>query len=110
MMQSDEKLELERLLQNPSTPGYRYSADYYRKYYPNDPGLDNMIAQGARVLDSLRGINTDWFRELIRPNIYQRHNLSIAAETKTPPISSRRTTPSRAAASRATTCSASPHA
>lgn len=77
MMQSDEKLELERLLQNPSTPGYRYSADYYRKYYPNDPGLDNMIAQGARVLDSLQGINTDWFRELIRPNIYQRHNLSI---------------------------------
>lgn len=77
MMQSDEKLELERLLQNPSTPGYRYSADYYRKYYPNDPSLTEMIAEGARVLDSLRGINTDWFRELIRPNIYQRHNLSI---------------------------------
>lgn len=77
MMGSSEKLELERLLQNPSTPGYRYSADYYRKYYPDDPALESLIALGARTLDSLRRIDTDWFRELIRPNLYQRHNLSV---------------------------------
>lgn len=40
MMDTDEKLELERLLQNASTPGYRYSEDYYRKYYAADPNLN----------------------------------------------------------------------
>lgn len=77
MMGSEEKLELERLLKNASAPGYRYSEDYYRKYYPTDPNLDNMIAAGAKVLDSLKTINTDWFDELIRSSLYQKHNLSL---------------------------------
>lgn len=82
MMDTDEKLELERRLQNVSTPGYRYSEDYYRKYYPTAPNLDEMIAYGRGVLDSLRTINTDWFDELIHCNIYQRHNLSVRGGTE----------------------------
>lgn len=77
MMDSAEKLELERLIGNAETPGYRYSEDYYRKYYANDPRLNEMIADGQNKLDSLRGINTDWFNELLRNSLYQRHNLSV---------------------------------
>lgn len=82
MMDTDEKLELERLLQNASTPGYRYSEDYYRKYYAADPNLNQMIAEGQSVLDSLRNIHTDWFDELIHLSTYQRHNLSVRGGTE----------------------------
>ncbi len=82
MMDTDEKLELERRLQNASTPGYRYSEDYYRKYFPNSPDLNSMIAEGQGVLDSLRNIHTDWFDELIHRSIYQRHNLSVRGGTE----------------------------
>lgn len=77
MMNSAEKLELERLIQNPETPGYRYSADYYNRYHSNDPNLSNLIAQGALKLDSMRNINTDWFDELLHTSLYQKHNLSV---------------------------------
>lgn len=77
VMDSAEKLELERLMMNEATPGYRYSEDYFRRRYPNSPNLDAMIASGKAVLDSLRGINTDWFNELIRVAMYQNHNLSV---------------------------------
>ena len=77
VMRSDEKLELERLMMNEATPGYRYSEDYYRRRYPNSPDLPAMIASGQAVLDSLRGINTDWFNELMRVAMYQNHNLSV---------------------------------
>ena len=52
MMNSKEKLELERRLENTATPGYRYSEDYYRKYHANDPNLESLIARGQQVLDS----------------------------------------------------------
>lgn len=77
VMKSAEKLELERLMMNEATPGYRYSEDYYRKRYPNSPDLGNMIATGAKTLDSLRAINTDWFNELMRVALYQNHNVSV---------------------------------
>ncbi|MBR1689001.1 MAG: SusC/RagA family TonB-linked outer membrane protein [Prevotella sp.] len=77
MMHSAEKLELERLLQNPETPGYRYSADYYNRYYADAPNLSQLISDGEALLDSLRGINTDWFDQLLRTNVYHRHSLSI---------------------------------
>lgn len=77
MMDSEEKLELERLMQNPEAPGYLYSADYYNKYYGGAPDLAHMISDGAARLDSLRRINTDWFGELLRNNVYHRHSLSI---------------------------------
>lgn len=77
LMDTDEKLEFERRLKNEAAPGYRYSADYFRTKYPNAPNLDAMIADGQRKLDSLRTIHTDWFKELIRCSMYQRHNLSF---------------------------------
>ena len=77
MMSSAEKLELERLIGNVETPGYRYSEDYYRKYFADNPNLASMIADGQNKLDSLRNINTDWFNELLRNSFYQRHNLSL---------------------------------
>ena len=77
MMDSSEKLELERLLQNNSTPGYFYSEEYYRKYHAYDPNIEELIAYGAAKLDSLRGINTDWFNELIKINTYQSYTLGI---------------------------------
>lgn len=77
MMGTDEKLELERRLKNPEAPGYRYSEDYFRKYYSSDPDLEKMIAEGQAVLDELRKTDTDWFKELLRNDFYQRHNLSV---------------------------------
>lgn len=77
LMNSTEKLELERRMKNPAAPGYRYSADYIRSNYGKAPNLDELIAAGQHTLDSLSRINTDWFDELIRLNMYQRHNLSI---------------------------------
>lgn len=77
MMSSSEKLELERLIQNPETPGYRFSADYYNRFHSTDPNLQNLIAQGALKLDSMRNINTDWFDELLHTSLYQKHNLSL---------------------------------
>lgn len=77
MMSSAEKLELERLIQNPETPGYRYSADYYNRFHSTDPNLQNLIREGEMKLDSLRNINTDWFDELLHTSLYQKHNLSL---------------------------------
>lgn len=77
VMNSAEKLEFERLIGNPSAPGYRYSADYYNRYEKNNPNLNALIAAGAVKLDSLRAINTDWFNELMRVAFYQSHNLSM---------------------------------
>ena len=77
MMGTEEKLELERRLKNPEAPGYRYSEDYYRRYYGSDPKLNEMIAQGQAILDELRKTDTDWFNELLRNDFYQRHNLSV---------------------------------
>lgn len=81
MMDSEEKLELERRLQNKSTPGYRYSEDYYRKYHAAAPNLNELITGGRQVLDSLKNIHTDWFDELIHCNVYQKHNLSVKGGT-----------------------------
>lgn len=77
VMNSTEKLELERLMKNEATPGYLYSADYITSRYSSSPDLEYMISEGERKLDSLRAINTDWFNELMRTSIYQRHNLSV---------------------------------
>lgn len=81
MMDTAEKLELERRLQNPGAPGYRYSEDYFRRFYGTSPNLDKMILEGRAVLDSLGRISTDWFDELIRLNTYQQHNLSVRGGT-----------------------------
>lgn len=82
MMNSTDKLELERRLRNTSTPGYAYSEDYYRRYFEHDARLDQMIAEGKLKLDSLRTINTDWYNELLRTNLYQKYNVSLRGGSK----------------------------
>ncbi len=77
MMDSKEKLELERLLKNPSTPGYFYSEEYIREKNPWNPNLEKMVADGQQKLDSLRAINTDWFKDLIKNNTYQSYSIGI---------------------------------
>lgn len=77
MMETDEKLELERRLRNPSAPGYLYSEEYIRMSNPGAPDIDALVAAGQARLDELRKTNTDWFKELLRNDFYQRHNLSI---------------------------------
>lgn len=77
LMKTAEKLELERLLRHSATPGYRYSEDYFRRYYSADPRLEQLIAEGKSYLDSLRQIDTDWFSLLIRNNMYQSHGVSL---------------------------------
>ncbi len=77
MMGTDEKLELERRLKNPAAPGYLYSEDYIRYLHGNDPDIDRLIAEGQAKLNELRKTDTDWFKELLRNDFYQRHNLSV---------------------------------
>ena len=77
MMDTDEKLELERRLRQPNTPGYIYSEEYIRKENRYAPNIEELVAEGRAILDELRQTNTDWFKELLRNDFYQRHNLSI---------------------------------
>lgn len=80
MMDTDEKLELERRLRNPSAPGYLYSDEYITEQYNKGYGtgtLDEMLAEGRAKLDELRKTNTDWFKVLLRNDFYQRHNLGV---------------------------------
>ena len=81
MMNSAEKLELERRLKAPLMPGYINSEEYIRESYAHSPNLDALIQNGKRNLDSLKAINTDWFRELIRPNQFSSYNLSVRGGT-----------------------------
>lgn len=86
MMNSVEKLELERRLQNVETPGYRYSADYYNKYHADDPNLPQLIAAGQQKLDELKNINTDWFLNL-SGIVFIRNIMSVfVEEVKRQPI------------------------
>jgi TonB-linked SusC/RagA family outer membrane protein len=77
MMDTDEKLELERRLRQPNTPGDIYSEEYIRKENHTAPNIEELVAEGRAMLDNLRKVNTDWFKELLRNDFYQRHNLSV---------------------------------
>lgn len=76
MMNSAEKLELERLLKNEATPGYMYSEEYIRKRYGDTDLAKKKLLVANRMLDSLRRINTDWHKELARMQSFQKHDLS----------------------------------
>ncbi len=91
MMKTKEKLEIERLMKSTNAPGYVLSADFYQEAQLRDvqniyfqqygikPTADRSIykAFASTHLDSLRQIDTDWFEELLRTNIYQSHNISL---------------------------------
>ena len=91
LMDTDEKLELERRMQVTTAPGYLFSPDFIssatlsdlRQSYQSILGIaptwtrEEYLAYGSRQLDSLRQIHTNWWHDLIRPNSYQSHNLSL---------------------------------
>lgn len=77
LMNSAEKLELERLLKNEGTPGYLYSEEYINRKYGGTPELQARLTEGRQKLDSLRAINTDWHKELTNLQVYQKHDLSF---------------------------------
>ena len=95
MMDSVEKLEYERHLQNPAAPGYLLSSDYinlmeknrgledvnklYNSYFGTPLGVSKefLLAEAQERLDSLRQSNTDWFKILMRNTFYQNHFISV---------------------------------
>jgi len=82
MMGTAEKLAFEERIERTGSPGYINSAKYINKMYANSPLLEQKLAKGARVLDSLNQINTDWFKELIKPNHFQSYNLGVRGGTE----------------------------
>ncbi|WP_329905003.1 SusC/RagA family TonB-linked outer membrane protein [Porphyromonas pogonae] len=95
MMDTREKLEIERKMKNPNAPGYFLSADFinfapfkdvqelYKKQFKvgDNWSKNEYIAFGLKQLDSLGKINNNWFNELMRTNYYQSHNLSMRGGT-----------------------------
>lgn len=77
MMQSREKLELERLLKNPAMPGYMYSEEYIRLVNPNNADIERLISDGRTILDSLSNINTNWYKKLLKINTYQTYTIGM---------------------------------
>ena len=77
MMDTQEKLAFEKALQAENAPGYYYSAEYYKRNFPDAPNLQEKIEKGRQKLDSLSKINTDWFQILTRISTYQSHNFSV---------------------------------
>jgi TonB-linked SusC/RagA family outer membrane protein len=82
MMDTTEKLAFEERIEKPGAPGYINSAKYINTMYANSPLLEQELAKGARTLDSLKQINTDWFKELIKPNYFQSYNLGVRGGTE----------------------------
>lgn len=82
MMGTVEKLAFEERIERAGSPGYINSVKYINKLYANSPLLELELARGARVLDSLKQINTDWFKELIKPNHFQSYNLGVRGGTE----------------------------
>ncbi|WP_243860488.1 SusC/RagA family TonB-linked outer membrane protein [Flavobacterium poyangense] len=82
MMGTNEKLAFEEKIGVAGRPGFDYSQANIRKLFANSPLLQQKLEQGAFKLDSLRQYNTDWFKELIKPNHFQSHNLSIRGGTE----------------------------
>jgi tonB-linked outer membrane protein, susC/ragA family len=77
LMNSSEKLELERLLRNEGTPGFLYSEEYIQRRYGGTYQLQARLLEGKHKLDSLRSINTNWHKKLTNLQLFQKHDLSF---------------------------------
>nr|WP_314677627.1 SusC/RagA family TonB-linked outer membrane protein [uncultured Capnocytophaga sp.] len=77
LMNSSEKLELERLLRNEGTPGFLYSEEYIQRRYGGTSQLQARLLEGKYKLDSLRSINTNWHKKLTNLQLFQKHDLSF---------------------------------
>jgi len=66
-MNTTQRLQFEEMIQDPSLPGWKYSS--------NNP---SRAPGGEQVLDSLRKINTDWRKYLLRTGLIQSDALSLS--------------------------------
>lgn len=82
MMNTNEKLLFEEKIGLNGRPGYDYSEKNIRKLYGYSPVLlEQKLIEASNKLDSLRQYNTDWFKELVKPNYFQSNNLSVRGGT-----------------------------
>ncbi|WP_160718073.1 SusC/RagA family TonB-linked outer membrane protein [Chitinophaga solisilvae] len=80
MMNTTERLRFEEILKDPLLPGWAYSRQNPEKLV-NGIGVPKTEADyisGDHYLDSLRNINTDWRKYLLRNGRMQSHNLSMS--------------------------------
>ncbi|GGA88121.1 SusC/RagA family TonB-linked outer membrane protein [Puia dinghuensis] len=66
-MNTGQRLQFEEMIQDPNLPGWKYS--------PNNPARP---AGSDQLLDSLRKINTDWRKYLLRTGLTQSDALSLS--------------------------------
>ncbi len=80
MMNTDQRLQFEEILKDPSLPGWAYSPNNPTKLADGTPVPKTAedYAYGNHYLDSLRGINTDWRKYLLRKGFMQSHILSAS--------------------------------
>ncbi|MGL6069008.1 MAG: TonB-dependent receptor plug domain-containing protein, partial [Sediminibacterium sp.] len=80
MMNTDQRLQFEEIIKDPTLPGWAYSANNPNKLIGGIlvPKTANDYALGKKYLDSLRNINTDWRKKLLRTGLTQSHTLNIS--------------------------------
>ncbi|MCW3463520.1 SusC/RagA family TonB-linked outer membrane protein [Chitinophaga nivalis] len=80
MMNTQERLQFEEILQDPNLPGWAYSRNNPNKLVNGEPVPKTAAdyAFGNAYLDSLRTINTDWRKHLLRNGRMQSHALNVS--------------------------------
>ncbi|WP_143305405.1 SusC/RagA family TonB-linked outer membrane protein [Chitinophaga vietnamensis] len=80
MMNTTERLRFEEIIKDPNLPGWAYSKNNPDKIVNGIavPKTAEDFAFGARYLDSLRGINTDWRKYLLRQGRTQSHSINMS--------------------------------
>ncbi|HVI44609.1 MAG TPA: SusC/RagA family TonB-linked outer membrane protein [Chitinophaga sp.] len=80
MMNTNERLQFEEILKDPGMPGWAYSRNNPEKMVNGIaiPKTDADYQYGDRYLDSLRNINTDWRKYLLRNGRIQSHALNVS--------------------------------
>jgi TonB-linked SusC/RagA family outer membrane protein len=80
MMNTDQRLQFEEILKDPNLPGWAYSKNNPEKLV-NGVAMPKTAADyvaGNQYLDSLRTINTDWRKHLLRAGRMQSHALQLS--------------------------------
>lgn len=83
-MNTNQRLQFEEMLQDPTLPGWEYSSKNPYKVV-NGASIPKTQADydyGNMYLDSLRKINTDWRKYLLRTGKTQSHTLSLSGGTE----------------------------
>lgn len=80
MMNTNERLRFEEIIKDPNLPGWAYSPNNPDKIVSGVtiPKTQEDFAFGKQVLDSLRQINTDWRKHLLRNGLTQSHSLNVS--------------------------------